>query len=306
MAPVAGQHCVAILAQPVLDCAVVHTRAIVALHLAVALFGVAGLFGVWLAMPPAEITLGRALVAALALGLFARLRGEAGALARPGVRMVVNGAILAVHWTAFFAAIEVAGVATGLLGFASFPLFAVLLERWLLGRALSRYSVAAVALVTVGLLLVAGAPRAGPGQSTGLAWGVASGATFAWLAVRNRAHVRERSPTALALWQNAFAALWLVPVLAASGAWQVPTPAQWMLIAVLGVACTALAHTLFIASMRALTAHAASVAAALEPVYGIALAALLAHERPAPVTLAGGVLIIAAAIVASGRPAARI
>ena len=38
------------------------------------------------------------------------------------------------------------------------------------------------------------------------------------------------------------------------------------------IACTALAHTLFIAALSKLTAHTASVIAALEPVYGIVLA----------------------------------
>ena len=43
-----------------------------------------------------------------------------------------------------------------------------------------------------------------------------------------------------------------------------------------------------------MTAHTASVIAALEPVYGIALALALLGEVPGPRTLAGGVLIVAA------------
>ena len=54
-----------------------------------------------------------------------------------------------------------------------------------------------------------------------------------------------------------------------------------------------------------LSAHGASVVAALEPVYGIALAFLLLHEAPEPRTLAGAVLIVAAAILASRRPNVR-
>ena len=76
-----------------------------------------------------------------------------------------------------------------------------------------------------------------------------------------------------------------------------------ILLLVLGVTCTGLAHTLFISSMQRLSAHTASVVAALEPVYGIALAALLLHEIPTWRTLAGGTLIVAAALVASRRSA---
>ena len=67
----------------------------------------------------------------------------------------------------------------------------------------------------------------------------------------------------------------------------------------LGLVCTALAHTLFIAALRAVSAHTASVVAALEPVYGIALAFAAAGRGPGARTLLGGALIVAAALVAT-------
>jgi drug/metabolite transporter (DMT)-like permease len=79
----------------------------------------------------------------------------------------------------------------------------------------------------------------------------------------------------------------------------VPTLRDAALVVVLGVACTALAHTLFIASMRRLSAHTASVVSVLEPVYGIVLAAVLLGEHPDLRTLAGTVLIVAAALLAT-------
>ncbi len=276
------------------------SRAIVCLHLAVALFGFAGLFAAWVDLSPGALTLGRCVVAAFALWILSRFAGEP---ARASRALVVNGAILAAHWASFFAAIKASGIAIGLLGYASFPLFVVLLEWVLLGRRLDRTSLGTMALVTSGLVLVAVAGGAATATSLGLAWGILSGATFAWLAVRNRAHVRAAPATTLALWQNAFAALWLLPVVALSGEWRWPTWHEIALVVTLGVACTALAHSLFIASMRALSAHTASVIAALEPVYGIALAAWLLHQVPGAWTAAGGVLIVAAAVVASRRPA---
>ncbi len=65
--------------------------------------------------------------------------------------------------------------------------------------------------------------------------------------------------------------------------------------------CTALAHSLFITALRTVTAHTASVVAALEPVYGIALALLLLGEVPGPRTLVGGALIVGAAVFATRR-----
>lgn len=275
--------------------------ALVLVHVAVLLFGFAGLFGKWLALPSASIVLGRTLVAAAALGVLVAARGRAAA---PTVGLAANGAILAIHWTAFFEAIAVASVAIGLLGFATFPLFVLLLERWLLGRRWAAVEATTAALVAAGLVILV--PSLDPADATlrGLAWGVLSGFTFALLAVRSRGLARTYAPVEIALWQNAFAALLLVPAawlaresLAAVSARDV------LLLLVLGLVCTALAHTLFIASLARLSAHTASVVAALEPVYGIALAAVLLGEVPGMRTLAGGALIVLAAVLATRRAA---
>ena len=54
-----------------------------------------------------------------------------------------------------------------------------------------------------------------------------------------------------------------------------------------------------------MSAHTAGVVAALEPVYGIALAAALLGERPTAGMLAGCALLVGAAIVASRDAAGR-
>jgi drug/metabolite transporter (DMT)-like permease len=277
-------------------------HALLSLHAAVALFGVAGLFGAWIALSPVTIVLGRTTIATLALAALAAALGDA---RRPERGLAMNGAVLAFHWVAFFAAIQVAGVAVGLIGFASFPLWTLVLERASGERRVSPGDGVVALLVVTGLVLTV--PRFDWRDEVvrGLAWGIASGATFAWLAVRNRGYARRRPARSIALWQNAFAALFLVPVaLWWPGAGRWPSPHELGLLLVLGIGCTALAHTLFVASLSAVTAHTASVVAALEPVYGIALAAWLLGERPTAGMLAGCALLVAAAIVAS-RAAAR-
>jgi drug/metabolite transporter (DMT)-like permease len=72
----------------------------------------------------------------------------------------------------------------------------------------------------------------------------------------------------------------------------------------LGIFCTALAHSLYTASLVRLPASTAAVCAALEPVYGIALALVLLGEVPGGRTLAGAAVIVVAAIVATHRASA--
>ena len=275
------------------------TTALVALHVSVALFGFAALFGKWIALSPVDIVFGRAVVAAITLAVLLRCtRRSAGS---PAGALVLNGALLALHWVTFFAAIQTATVAIGLLGFASFPIFVLILERVLLGRRSSPVELAAVGIVVSGLALLVPELSWTSRTVQGLVWGVAAGFTFALLALRNRALVPEVGATVLALWQNAFAALWLLPVLALTFDTAIPTARDIGLIVLLGVFCTALAHTLFIASMLRMSTHTASVVSILEPVYGIGWAALLLHEWPDVRTAVGGALIIGAAAVASWR-----
>jgi drug/metabolite transporter (DMT)-like permease len=275
------------------------TTALVALHVSVALFGFAALFGKWIALSPVDIVFGRTVVAAITLIVVLRCTGRSTGL--PSGALVVNGALLALHWVTFFAAIQIATVAIGLLGFASFPIFVLLLERVLQGRRSKPVELAAVGIVVIGLALLVPELSLSSRTVQGLAWGVAAGFTFALLALRNRALVPEVGATVLALWQNGFAALWLLPVLALTFHTAIPTARDIGLIVLLGVFCTALAHTLFIASMLRMSTHTASVVSILEPVYGIGWAALLLHEWPDVRTATGGALIIGAAVMASWR-----
>ena len=271
--------------------------ALVSLHLAVLLFGIAGLFGKWIALPAATIVLGRAGFAALALAAWLVVRRQG--LGRCEWRLAAAGVLLAVHWVAFFQAIQTTSVAVGLLGFASFPVFVLLLESVLLRRRASVPEWVCGAVVAAGLALLVPDFAFGNRVVHGLLWGLLSGFTFALLAVANRTLATKRSAAQIAFWQNACAALVLMPALSFTAA--VPERSAIAALLVLGVVCTALAHSLFIHSMRTLTAHTASVVASLEPVYGIALAALLLGEYPDPRTVLVGVMILAASAWASVR-----
>ena len=252
--------------------------ALVSLHAAVLLFGFAGLFGKWLALSPELIVLGRTTVASIALAALLRvMREPSGGFEW---RLAAGGAVLALHWIAFFRAVQMSSVAVGLLGFASFPLFVLIAEAAFLRRRLHAADWVTVALVTAGLLLLVPELRIENRVVQGLMWGVLSGLMFALLAV-------------------ACAAACLLPGFALDPV--LPSLRDIALLIVLGVVCTALAHTLFIRSMHVLSAHTASVVTALEPVYGIALAFALLGETPGWRTLIGAALIVGAALRATSR-----
>jgi len=103
--------------------------------------------------------------------------------------------------------------------------------------------------------------------------------TFAVLAVFNRALVQSHSAM-----PSPSSRTWPRPGprSAASPPRMAPIDARSvLLLAGLGIVCTAGAHTLFIRGLREVRAQTASIISSLEPVYGIVLAFWLLGEKPA-------------------------
>ena len=273
-------------------------RGLLAVNLAVVLFGLAGVLGQLTGLPAVLVTLGRALCGALALFVFARACRTTLSVARPAlIRLIGQGVLLAVHWTIFFHAIAVAGVAIGLLSFATFPLFTALLEPPLLGTRVSRPQLLAACCMAMGVYVLVPEFSLDSAAVQGILWGLVAAASFALLAVLNRRLGRTTSSLVLSLYQNGVAALVLLPVLLVAPLDRLLEPRVLLLLFILGVGCTAVAHTLFLAGLQLMTAQLASLLVGLEPVWAIVLGVLLLGEWPTARSVAGGAIIVAATIL---------
>ena len=273
--------------------------ALLQVHASVFLFGLSGLFGKFLALPATVIVLGRTGFATLTLGLVLALGQTTIRLrsAKDLLGMALLGALLAFHWVSFFNSIQLATVAIGLLTFSSFPVFVTLLEP-LLFKTPWRWRDGAIALlVVIGVALVIPDYRLGSATTLGAIWGLLSGLSFALLQLINKGYRQRYGAVAIAFYQNLFAWLSLLAVGPLSGL--ALSTGDIGLLLILGVLCTAVAHTLFIESLAVLRTQTASVISALEPFYGIVLAALLLGEVPNLRTLLGGGLVIGTTVWAS-------
>ncbi len=266
------------------------------IHLAVFLFGFPGLFGKWLPIPPHLIVAGRVFFASLALGLVLAL-GRRSLRVRPALDLallVLCGLILAVHWTMFFRSIQVSTVAVGLLCYSTFPVFTAFLEPPFFSERWDAASLVFALLTMAGVILIVPRPGLKNPIFQGVLWGLGAGLTFSVLSLLNRRLARSQSSLVVAFYQDLFALAFLSPFVASSGTRM--TGRTVGLLAVLGVVSTAVAHTLFIHGLKRVPARTASIISSLEPVYGILLAVAFLKETPASGTLAGGALILAAAL----------
>jgi drug/metabolite transporter (DMT)-like permease len=277
------------------------SRSLAEIHLAVVLFGFPGLFGKWLDLPPAAIVFGRVLFASLALAAVLAFGRRAFRVSprRDVALLVACGFILAVHWTVFFKSVQVSTVAVGLLAYSSFPVFTAFLEPLLVQERWDPASLVFALLCVLGVGLIVPGFDLSNAVVQGVLWGLAAGLTFSVLSILNRRLASRHSSLAVAFYQDLFAVLFLLPAVARAG---LPYSGRdWALLGVLGVLCTAAAHTLFIEGMKGVGARTASVLSSLEPAYGILLALVFLKEVPSLRTVSGGVIVLAAAAAATVR-----
>jgi len=275
-------------------------KGIVQIHIAVFLFGFAGLFGKFVDCDPLYIVFARTFFAAIALFFYAAMAAGIPLFKFKRNQMLVfilQGILLGIHWWSFFVSIQIASVAVGLVTFSTFPFFVTFLEPLLFKERLKKTDIATATAVFIGVILVIPELDFNNNITKGAAYGIFAGFTFALLALVNRKNAQTCDAVAVAFYQNLFAAIFLVLPLTFVKAVP-PVVSDLPNLLFLGVACTAFSHTLFINALTRIRAQTAAVIAGLEPVYGIIIAFLWLNEVPQMRTLIGGAIIIGATIAA--------
>lgn len=282
-----------------------HHKALYQVHFSVFLFGFAGLFGKWLEVDAITIVWGRVFFASLAFGFWFLWKGRNpfGKPLKDYLIYLVLGALLAFHWWSFFEAIQLSTVAIGLFSFSSFPVFTVFLEPMVLKKPFRPAWFILAALSVLGIYYILPELSWGSDYAKGVFWGVMSGLSFAIITVANRFLLLTRHLTKntnsieLTFFQDLFAMICLVPFLIISP--PLLSLQSWIMLLLLGVVFTALAHLLYINGLKQIEARTAALISNLEPVYGVVFAFLLLNEKPSFQIVLGGVLILIAAILAA-------
>lgn len=276
-------------------------KAMLELHLATALFGLAGVLAQMMTLDATEIVIGRTALGALYAFVILRwfkqehLHFNTQSL----IRLVILGILLALHWWSFFYTIKLSSVAIGLLTFSSFPLFTAVLAPFITKNKTTSLEWLTILGIFLGIIILI--PFDQPTSSTlyqGIFWGLFSGLSFSLIQIFNQSSVKSSSPQQIAFVQNTVACLVFLPFLNIA-------PEQidlnnTLLLIIMGILCTGLAHTLLIKSLSKIKAQTASITiGALEPIYGIILALFILYEIPETRTIIGGTLIILTIITTS-------
>lgn len=268
----------------------VKNRSMIFINIAVFLFGLAGLFAKWIDVPAIGITLGRVFFSSISLYIYSFIVKENIRVEKKHfILLVISGIILAFHWWSFLYSIQISTVAIGTITFSTFPLFITIIES-IRNQKISILELVSSLLIILGVFITIPEFSLSNDMFVGIIIGILSALSYALLTLMNRYFSIYYSSTTIALYEQSSATVILLPTLLFINS--TPTFKDISLLIFLGIVTTALAHTLFITSLKHVEAHKAGIISAMESVYSILLAYLFLHEIPTVREIVGAIIII--------------
>jgi len=272
-------------------------KSLITVNIAVLLFGMAGLFAKWLDIPAVGITFGRVFFSSIALLIFSLLTKQDIKVKdrKDMILLIIAGIILAVHWWSFLYSIQISSVAIGTITFSSFPLFVTLLEPIFFDEELHKKDIVLCLLILLGVFITIPHFSLENQVFQGVIVGMLSSLAYTLLTLINRFFSHAYSSTTISLYEQSSATIVLLPTLFLVD--MTITINDIGLLIFLGVVTTALAHTLFISSLKQIPAHIAGIISSMESVYSIILAIILFQEIPTEREIIGAIIIITTVIL---------
>ena len=215
--------------------------------------------------------------------------------ARSWLFVCASGAAMGLSWLFLYEAYREVGVAVASLAYYCAPILVMALSPLVFKERLTARSVASLAVVFAGAVLMNGATLGAGGSAWGMACGWASAVAHAAMVVCSKlgddVDGLESSCMQLAV-SFAVAAAFL----AATGGLPFAVPAaSWGWVAMLGVVNTGVGCYLYFSSFGGLSAQTVAVLGYLEPLSAVVCAAVFLGEAMTAPQLAGGVLIVGGA-----------
>ena len=198
----------------------------------------------------------------------------------------VLGILLCVNSFTFFYAFNHTTIANAVLTHYTAPVFVAFLAPFLLGEKISRKIVLIILLASVGLWIMLDGFSIQKDQMTGIAAGLLSGVTYAFIIIFLRLHAQKFTPLVLAFFANITIIILLAPFIR-----EFPVHALWSYV-FMGIVHSTIAPILYYKGLQKVSANRAAILGYFEPVCAIIMSAVFLHEIPGLHAIAGGMLII--------------
>jgi drug/metabolite transporter (DMT)-like permease len=256
--------------------------ALIKMHLATFLWGFTGVLGKAINLGEYYLVLYRMLLTAIILfgiliykKMFVPIKGKA------FWQLVGIGAIISVHWLAFYGSIKYGNASIALVCLSTSGIYTALLEPLIFKRKPALHEILLSLVAIAGMALIY---RFETNYTLGIIFGLASAMLAAVFSVLNKTVVDQHEPRHMAMYEIGTGAL--VLLLVGPIYTQIfpqfnalPSGMDIFYLLLLSYFCTVLGQSLALSALKKLSTFTVVLTVNLEPVYGIALAFLIYNEN---------------------------
>jgi drug/metabolite transporter (DMT)-like permease len=273
-----------------------HKEGLLSIHTSVLILGGTALFSKLIDLTAIEITLVRSIFAVLSIALYIIFLKESLLLKNWHDYLIalILGLFLGSHWVTFFHAMQVSSIAIGIIALYTYPVITVFLEPFFHGERPHIKDIISAVFVLFGIYLLVPEFIINNQTTQGVFWGVLSAFLFAMRNIIHGHYFKSYPARHGLLYQTACIVLLLIPF---SGH-IIPeiNTQQWIQLILLGLFFTALPHILYANSLLHLKAKTVGLIGCMQVFYGTLFAAIFLTELPDLTTIAGGLIVISAAV----------
>jgi drug/metabolite transporter (DMT)-like permease len=254
------------------------------LHFIVFLWGFSAILGKLVSIHTLEMIFYRGVLAAAGMAIVIYFTKGSFAVTRVQlIRMLLVGALVALHWLAFFGSARISNVSVSLVGFATNSLWAALLDPWFNRKRIKKFELLLGLVVIAGLYVIFSFDFHYAG---GLLLGIAAGFTSALFSVFNSRLV-QRVPSFTITFYEMIGivitlGLTMLVVPAINPAYElqlIPTWQDWIYIGLLAGVCSIYAYSVAIELMKKVSVFMIQLTLNLEPLYGIVMAVIIFKQQ---------------------------
>ena len=197
------------------------------------------------------------------------------------LRLFAIGAIVALHWVAFYGSIKYSNVSIALVCFSTVGFFSALLEPFILRKKVSIIELLLGTLAIAGIYCIF---HFDTRYKNGIVFGLVSAVLAALFTILNKKALEKQEAATVTLYELMGGFLILTLLLPAylrffNLHFVLPSTSDWLWLIILSWLCTVLAFYLALSALEKVSAFTVNLSYNLEPVYGIVLAFLIYHEN---------------------------
>jgi drug/metabolite transporter (DMT)-like permease len=256
------------------------------LHFIIFLWGFTALVGKWTSLGAMELVWHRTLIAIIGLLVLLRYRKIAGSKqAKHRWWLLATGGLVAAHWTFFFAAVQYSTVSICLVGLASTAFWTSILQPLFSRQPWRWYEMMFGGVILLGMFAVS---QFESKYFLGLVMAMCSALCASSFTIINSYFTNKEHPLNITYYEmlGAFALVSLaMPIMSQLSGQELqllPKAEYWftdlLCLLFLALVCTVYAYAAAVELMKRISPFAINLSVNLEPVYGIAAAALLLKE----------------------------